>query len=97
MKLKHLLACSFLACSGAGPLLAATEASPSVAIELVPGDAQWEVRYALPAPARELRFVRVDAKGGRASSWTAVDPALAISAWLPARRVSARRASCAWQ
>lgn len=79
MNLRLLLACSVLACAGAGPLLAASEATPAVAVELVPGEAQWEVRYALPAPARELRFVRVDAKGGRASSWTPVDPALAIA------------------
>jgi len=77
MYLKPLFACSVLACAGAAPLHA-SETSKTVAIELVPGAAQWEVRYALPAPARELRFARVDAKGNRASSWTAVDPALTI-------------------
>jgi hypothetical protein len=79
MKFEALLACSFLALAGAAPLHATEPASSRVAIELLPHDAQWEVRYALSAPARELRFVRIDAKGGRASSWTAVDPGFSIT------------------
>jgi len=72
-----LLACALLACLVVGPLCAAETSSP-IAIELVPGAGQWEVRYVLPAPTRELRFVRVDAKGNRAASWTPVDPAFAV-------------------
>lgn len=94
MNLKQLLACSLLAFAGATSLQAASaaaasesapssapapQASSTVAIELVPGETQWEVRYDLPAPARELRFTRVDAKGNRASSWIPVDPALTIA------------------
>lgn len=67
-----------LACAGVLPAVA-SETAPAVAIELVPHGAQWEVRYTLPAPARALRFVRVDGKGHRAESWTPVDPALAIA------------------
>jgi hypothetical protein len=73
-----LLACALLACAGASPLPAAPEA-PRIAIDLVPGGDQWEVRYTLPSPARELRFVRVDAKGRRAASWMPVDASLAIT------------------
>jgi hypothetical protein len=73
-----LIACALLACAGTSSLLAA-QPTPPIAIELVPGQAQWEVRYVLPAPARELRFVRVDAKGHRAASWTPVDGAFAIT------------------
>lgn len=73
-----LLACALLGCLAASASHAAAGVA-SPAIELVPGEALWEVRYTLPAPARELRFVRVDAKGRRAASWAAVDPALAIA------------------
>jgi hypothetical protein len=78
MNVKFLLACFLLACAPAAPLRAAQGPS-SVAIELVPGDTQWEVRYVLPRPARELRFTRVDPTGNRAASWAPVDPALAIA------------------
>jgi hypothetical protein len=77
MSPKLLLACALLACAGASPLRAAAE-TPRIAIELMPGGDQWEVRYALPAPTRELRFVRVDAKGRRAASWTPVDASFAV-------------------
>jgi hypothetical protein len=63
-----------LACAAASPVLAANTAS----IELVPDEALWEVRYALPQPTIELRFARADRQGHRASLWTAVDPAFAI-------------------
>lgn len=79
MNLKFLLACVALA--GAcvtGAQLHAAEVTRPVAIELAPHDAQWEVRYTLPHPARTLRFVRVDRQGNRASSWTPVDPSLVI-------------------
>jgi hypothetical protein len=84
MNLKHLLACSLLACAAAASPQAAASvpASPdssTVAIELVPGETQWEVRYRLSSPARELRFTRVDAKGNRAASWTPADPALILA------------------
>lgn len=72
-------ACALLLLAAAAAPLQATDAAPSVAIALRPHDSQWEVRYTLPAPARELRFVRVDAQGHRASGWTALDPALAIA------------------
>jgi hypothetical protein len=78
MNLKQLVVFSFLASVGATPLHAAEPTPAQIAIELVPG-AQWEVRYALPAPATELRFVRVDAKGNRAAGWAPVDPAFAIT------------------
>jgi hypothetical protein len=78
MRLPRLLACAVLAAFGA-PALQAAESAPTVAIELVPGGAEWEVRYTLSAPARELRFVRVDARGQRAATWTAVDPTFAIT------------------
>lgn len=79
MNLKFLLAGVVVAVAFAGAvqLRAADKPSP-IAIALVPHDAQWEVRYTLPRPARALRFVRVDRQGNRASSWTPVDPALAI-------------------
>ena len=73
-----LLACALLAIIGASPLRA-SDATPRIAIELVPGDAQWEVRYVLSAPAPQLRFVRVDAKGHRAASWTPADASFAIT------------------
>src|SRR4051812_36138617 len=75
---KTLLACFLLACSGAGPL-EASDAAPTVAIELVPAETQWEVRYALPKAAHELRFTRVDAQGNRAKSWIPVDSAFVIA------------------
>lgn len=78
MNVKHLLACFLMACAPVAPIRAAEHPS-TVAIELVPGDTQWEVRYVLPRPVRELRFTRVDPKGNRASSWTPVDPTLAIA------------------
>ena len=76
MRHPTLLAC-LLALTGA-PSLQAAEAAPAVAIDLVPGE-QWEVRYTLSAPARELRFVRPDAKGNRASSWTSPDPGFTVT------------------
>ena len=83
MKVTHLLAIAAVACVAATSSLAATPeppptSAPTIAIELVPGQAQWEVRYTLPRPVRQLRFARVDAKGNRAADWTAVDPALGI-------------------
>lgn len=78
MRLKHLLACLSLACAvGAMPLRAA-ETAPAVAIELSPHGETWEVRYALPHPVRAMRFARVDRRGVRAASWTAVQPEMAI-------------------
>ena len=64
-------------------LIAATVASPLLAAEpmaiaLTRKEAQWQVQYTLSQPAKELRFVRVDRQGNRASSWTAVDPAVKI-------------------
>lgn len=80
MNLKALLACVVVAsaCACAAPLRAEQSGS-RVAIELVPHDTQWEVRYTLSRPVRALRFVRVDRHGNRASSWVPVDPALAIA------------------
>jgi hypothetical protein len=72
MRLKHL--CLALACAAASPAIAADTAS----IELLPHEAQWEVRYSLPKPVGALRFVRTDRQGNRAASWTPVDPALTI-------------------
>lgn len=54
--------CLLLASAVATPLRA-SGASSAIAVELVPGDTQWEVRHALPRPVRELRFTRVDPKG----------------------------------
>lgn len=79
MELKQLLALTLLALAGAAPVPASEPIPKQISIELVPGAAQWEVRYALPAPARELRFVRVDGKGNRAAGWTPVDAAFAIT------------------
>jgi len=78
----HLIASLVLALSPVLPSRAAEPvpaAGPEVAIDLLPADAQWEVRYALPAPATALRFVRVDREGHRAARWTPVDPAFAIA------------------
>ena len=72
MRLKQL--CLVLACAAASPAFAAETAS----IQLLPHDAQWEVRYALPKPVAALRFVRADRQGNRAASWTPVDAALTI-------------------
>lgn len=79
MNLKSLFVGVILAsaCVCVPPLHAAKSRSP-VAIELVPHDAQWEVRYTLPRPAHTLHFVRVDRRGNRVSSWTPVDPSLVI-------------------
>ena len=73
MRLNRLLACLALACAGATPAFAAP-----VSIDLSPQGAQWEARFTLPQPAKELRFVRVDRKGNRAANWTPVDPALQV-------------------
>ncbi|GAB3750419.1 hypothetical protein [Lysobacter olei] len=80
MKLKSLLGCMSLTLAAACALpLHAEEAPSSVGIHLVSQGGQWEVRYALPRPARTLRFVRVDQKGNRAKTWTPVDPELTIA------------------
>jgi len=78
MRPKKLIACLALGCLGSSPLLAAPSPTP-VSIALSQHEAQWEVRYSLPKPVAELRFEREDRKGTRASTWQAVDPALAVS------------------
>lgn len=81
MNTRFLVACLGIALASANtwaaPRMAAESSSP-VAIELLPLDAQWEVRYALPRPVRALRFARVDRQGNRARSWIPVDPSLSI-------------------
>jgi hypothetical protein len=77
MRLNRLLACLALACAGATPAFAAAKSAP-VKIELSAQEAQWQARFTLPRPAKELRFVRVDRHGNRASAWTSVDPGLQI-------------------
>jgi hypothetical protein len=49
-------------------------------IALAPKGSTWEVRYALPRPATELRFERVDHQGMRALHWTPLDAAFEIVA-----------------
>jgi hypothetical protein len=80
MSPKRLLACVALAGASlvAAPLRAAGPV-PTPAIELAPQGAQWEVRYTLPRPVRELRFARVDRHGNRAGSWKPVEPGMAIA------------------
>jgi hypothetical protein len=72
MTMLRRLAPALLACLAATTSQAA---SPRAAakIELVPAADLWEVRYTLPAPARELRFARANGKGHRAATWTPVD------------------------
>ena len=74
----RLLACLVLACTVGTPSFAA-EIPPPVAIDLSQHGTQWEVRYTLPHPASAMRFVRVDRKGTRASTWSPVDPAFKLA------------------
>ena len=46
---------------------------PDIALSRHP-EGRWAVRYVLPVPARQLVFVRADARGTRARDWTALDP-----------------------
>ncbi len=78
MPWKHLLACLTFACAAGAMPLRAAEPAPAVAIELSPLGKTWEVRYALPHPAREMRFSRVDRRGVRVAAWTPVQPEIAI-------------------
>jgi hypothetical protein len=63
---------ALLACLAATTSQAASPRAAAT-IELVPAADLWEVRYTLPAPARELRFARANGKGHRAATWTPVD------------------------
>lgn len=50
---------------------------PTIALSS-PQAGSWAVRYTLAAPAKALRFERVDAKGNRAKTWVPADPAFEL-------------------
>lgn len=71
-----LATCTPFAAVAEPPAQTASALLPAIALERDGED--WRVDYAFEAPVREMRFMRTDAKGNRATMWTPDDEDFAI-------------------